>query len=184
MLNELAVQLKRFSVQIGSGGSGVIWSSDGLIVTNAHVLRNRETPVLLHDGRRLTGTLLARDQQRDLAALRIPALDLAAPAIGNSDRLRVGQLVVAMGNPLGITGAITSGIIHSGGGRKVRGQSWVEADVSLAPGNSGGMLADAEGAIIGINTMIFGGLALAVPVNDVSAFLSAHFSVSMRAKAA
>jgi serine protease Do len=172
MFTRLAEQLRRSSVQVAGGGSGVIWSSDGLIITNAHVVREQTPTVVLSDGRRLPAALIARDPRRDLAALRVHSRDLPAAELGNSDRLRVGQLVAAMGNPLGIAGAMTTGIIHSLGPLRIRGQEWVQADVSLAPGNSGGILADAEGLVIGINSMIFAGLALAVPVNQVAAFLA------------
>jgi serine protease Do len=173
MFVELAERLRAATVQVARGGSGVIWSSDGLIVTNAHVAREKRMEVVLSDGRRREAALVARDAQRDLAALRAEGAGLKPPEIGNSERLRVGQLVMAVGNPLGIRGAVTTGIIHAIGPLRVRGQDWIQADVSLEPGNSGGLLADAEGRVIGINTMIFAGLALAVPVNAVARFLSA-----------
>jgi serine protease Do len=173
MFQQLAGQLRAACVQVGGGGSGVIWSSDGLIVTNAHVAREKQVEVALPDGRKLCAGLVARDARRDLAALRVSASGLPAVELGNSDRLRVGQLVMAVGNPLGIAGAVTTGIIHALGPLQVRGQDWIQGDVSLAPGNSGGMLADAEGRVIGINTMIFAGLALAVPVNAIARFLAA-----------
>jgi serine protease Do len=169
-------RLKRSSVQVAGGGSGVIWSSDGLILTNAHVARETSATVVLHDGRQLRAELVARDGKRDLAALRVNERGLTPANLGNSDRLKPGQVVIAIGNPLGITGAVTTGIIHAIGPLRFRGQDWVQADVTLAPGNSGGILADAEGAVIGINTMIFAGLALAAPVNTVAAFLARHTS--------
>lgn len=176
MFTELAERLRAATVQVAAGGSGVIWGGDGLIVTNAHVAREKEMDVVLADGLRLRAALVARDARRDLAALRVEGVRLSPPEVGNSERLCVGQLVMAVGNPLGINGAVTAGIIHAIGPLRVRGQEWIQADVSLAPGNSGGMLADAEGRVIGINTMIFAGLALAVPVNEVGRFLSASFS--------
>src|SRR5207247_6092649 len=93
-------------------------------------------------------------------------------AIGDSDALRVGELVLAVGNPLGLNGALTTGVVHAvGSADSERGHGWVRADVRLAPGNSGGPLADARGRVIGINSMIAGGLALAVPSNAVGEFL-------------
>ena len=86
-------------------------------------------------------------------------------AIGDSDSLRPGHFVLALGNPLGLTGAISAGVAHAAS------RDWVQADVRLAPGNSGGMLADAAGRVIGINTMIVHGLALAIPSNQVEAFV-------------
>jgi serine protease Do len=149
------------------GGSGIIWSGDGLIITNAHVAHGSQAKVSLWDGRSYDASVLNRDPRRDLASLKIHATNLPAATPGNSSALRVGELVIAVGNPFGFIGALTTGVVHSLPGR----QRWVAADVRLAPGNSGGPLADAWGRVIGINTMIAGGLALAVPSNAVGRFL-------------
>src|SRR5258706_12605695 len=106
--------------------------------------------------------------RRDLASLKIGATGLPAATPGDSSALRVGELVIAVGNPMGFIGALTTGVVHALPNRK----RWVAADVRLAPGNSGGPLADAQGCVIGINTMIAGGLALAVPSNVVAEFLA------------
>ncbi len=137
-------------------------------MTNAHVLRARDPLVILPDGRKFAAVVIGHDRRRDLALLRIPAAGLPAASVGDSRNLRPGQLVLAIGNPLGIRGAVTSGIIHSTSGR-----DWIEASVRLAPGNSGGMLADAEGRLIGITTMIQSGLALAIPSEAVISFVRA-----------
>lgn len=168
--------LQRSTVQVrtdGMGaGSGVIWRPDGLIVTNAHVARGPDAAVELADGRTFRAGVVARDRQRDLAALQIEANDLPAATILDSDTLRVGQLVMAVGNPLGMVGAMTMGIIHAIAPAEGRGGgAWVQADVSLLPGNSGGPLADAGGRVVGINSMVAGGLGLAVPSNAVQRFL-------------
>ncbi len=173
---EMAEQLRRSTVQVRGrgpgGGSGVIWRADGLILTNAHVARGPQATIVLTDGRTLEATVTARDEQRDLAALQVNATDLPAALIGDSDALRVGALVLAVGNPLGLTGALTTGVVHAAASPDgPRRHGWVRADVRLAPGNSGGPLADAEGSVIGINSMIAGGLALAVPSNAVERFL-------------
>lgn len=173
---EMAEQLRRSTVQVRGrgpgGGSGVIWRADGLIITNAHVARGPQAMVELMDGRTLAATVTARDERRDLAALQVDATDLPAALIGDSDALRVGALVLAVGNPLGLTGALTTGVVHAAASPDgPRQHGWVRADVRLAPGNSGGPLADAEGRVIGINSMIAGGLALAVPSNAVERFL-------------
>ncbi len=173
---EMAAQLRRATVQVRGrgpgGGSGVIWQSDGLIITNAHVARGPQAIVELADGRTFEATVTARDERRDLAALKVEATDLPAAAIGDSDALRVGALVLAVGNPLGLMGALTTGVVHAAATPDgPRGHGWVRADVRLAPGNSGGPLADAAGRVIGINSMIAGGLALAVPSNAVARFL-------------
>lgn len=180
----VAERLCRSTVQVRGrghrGGSGVIWHSSGLIITNAHVIQSPRARVELSDRRVFDATVTARSLQDDLAALKVEADNLPCATIGNSDALRVGELVLAVGNPLGLIGAVTAGIIHSIGTypQGVPGsidipssQKWVQADVRLAPGNSGGPLADARGHVIGINSMIAGSLALAVPSNEVERFL-------------
>ena len=168
----VAEALNRSTVQVQSrrfgGGSGVIWNSNGLIITNAHVIRGMGAKVKLSDKRVLNAVCIKRDTIRDLAALKVDATDLPAATIGDSDALKVGELVLAVGNPLGFVGAVTTGIIHA---TALFPRRWVEADIRLAPGNSGGALADAQGRVIGINTVIAGGLALAVPSNTVERFL-------------
>lgn len=176
---DLAAELSRSTVQVrlrGFGGaSGVIWRPDGLIITNAHVVRGSHATVELSDGRVFDAAVTAKDPERDLAALQVEAKDLPAATIGDSDTLRVGELVLAIGNPLGLVGALTTGIIHAIGSKDASSsQGWVQADVRLFPGNSGGPLADAGGRVIGINSMIVGGLALAVPTNAVERFLRAR----------
>ena len=175
---EIAEQLRRSTVLIHAGGrgsgSGVIWSSDGAIITNAHVARGVQINLQLWDGREFQATVASRDPHRDLAELRIDATNLPSALVADSSQVRPGELVLAIGNPLGFVGALTTGVIHAVG--PVRGhssRSWVQADVRLAPGNSGGPLADVRGRVIGINTMIAGGLALAIPSNLVLDFLSA-----------
>lgn len=192
---EVAEQLRRATVQVqvgpvsvggeqngsgseGGSGSGVLWNSTGLIVTNAHVARGSQAMVTLWDGRKFAAEVQQRDEARDLAKLQIQSSQLPAAAIGDSSRLRPGELVVAVGNPLGFIGALTTGVVHDVG--PVPGLSrreWVQADVRLAPGNSGGPLADASGRVIGINSMVLspqrgGGLGLAVPSNAVREFLA------------
>src|SRR6266571_1102113 len=182
-LAAVAARLRRSTVLVrgrGRGaGSGVIWSSRGPIVTNAHVARGPRSSVGLSDGRSLDAVVTARDPYRDLAALAVDAQDLPAADVADSDGLRVGDLVLAVGNPLGMIGALATGIVHATGATGATGarngpggQRWIQVDVRLAPGNSGGPLADARGRVIGINTMVAGGLALAVPSNTVTEFLS------------
>jgi serine protease Do len=173
---EVAEALRRTTVQVSSTGrgfgSGVILSSDGLIVTNAHVVRASHAQVKLWDGRTLEAVVTSRDLARDLASLLASDSELPAAKLADSSKARVGELVLAVGNPLGFVGALSTGIIHAAG--SVRGlgmSSWLQADVQLAPGNSGGPLADAQGRVLGINTMVAGGLALAIPSNDVARFL-------------
>jgi len=142
-------------------------------VTNAHVARGSYTRVQLWDGREFDAAVTARDPRSDLATLRIHANSLPAASPADSSLLRPGELAIAIGNPMGFVGALTTGVIHAIG--PVRGlgfQSWVQASVRLAPGNSGGPLADASGRVIGINTMVAGRLALAIPSNAVLDFLT------------
>lgn len=181
-LGRLADRLRAVTVHVRSrgpgGGSGVIWSPDGLIVTNAHVAHGSGATVEFL-GRSYDAELVSRDERRDLAALQIDAAGLPAASIGDSDDLRVGGVVIAAGNPLGMTGAISAGIIHA----IVPGRpSWVRADVRLLPGNSGGPLADARGNVIGINSMVAGGLAMAVPSNSVRRFLGGRVVLGITAR--
>ena len=174
---EIVEGLRRATVEVNDGGrgggSGIVWNAGGLIVTNAHVARTERARVRLWDGRAFDATVEGRDARRDLAALRVPAAGLPAAPPADSDAVRPGQVVLAAGNPLGFIGALTTGVVHALG--VVRGlgrKEWVQSAIRLAPGNSGGPLADALGRIIGVNTMITGhGLALAVPSNAVSRFL-------------
>jgi serine protease Do len=175
---EIAERLRRSTVSVTNGGrekggaSGVVWTSDGLILTNAHVARSIRPEVELWDGRRFEARVTAHDARRDLAALRIEAHSLAAVTPGNSAALRPGELVIAVGNPLGFAGAVSTGVVHSVGPLPGMGpQNWVRATARLAPGNSGGPLADARGEVIGINTAIVNGLGVAVPSRDIGEFL-------------
>ena len=174
---EIAENLRRSTVLIQAGprgnGSGVVWSSDGVIITNAHVARRANLRVQLWDARELDATLISSDPVRDIAALRVNAKNLHAATPADSSRVRPGELAIAIGNPLGFVGALTTGVVHAVGPLPGLGpQSWVQAGVRLAPGNSGGPLADAAGRVIGINTMVAGRLALAIPSNAVADFLS------------
>jgi len=145
---------------------------DGVIITNAHVAVAGSFDVQLWDSTRAKAELLARDPRRDLAVLRVRKHDLPAAILADSDRLRVGELVIAIGNPLGFIGALTTGVVHGiGSVQGLGGRDWIQADVQLAPGNSGGPLANAQGQVIGINTMIANGLGLAIPSNAVSRLL-------------
>jgi serine protease Do len=175
-LGELAERVRRFTVLVEpserGNGSGVIWSGDGTIVTNAHVARGPQARVSLWDGREFGAEVVSRDARRDLAALRINATALIAATAADSSQIRPGEMAIAVGNPLGFLGALTMGVVQRVGPlRGMGGLDWVQADVRLAPGNSGGPLADSHGRLIGINTMVAGRLALAIPSNDVSRFV-------------
>ena len=172
-LGVLAERLRASTVAVRVGragaGSGVIWSSDGAIVTNAHVASRPQAEVELSDGRRFVGRVERRDERRDLALLQIDVAGLTAAEKRDPSDLRVGEVLVAVGHPLGIANALTMGIAHAGGGDR-----FVQADLRLAPGNSGGPLADVHGRVVGINSMVVaGGLALAVPTDAVERFIGA-----------
>jgi serine protease Do len=173
--NEVVERLRRSTVQITDGrggGSGVVWDAAGTIVTNAHVARSSELTLIDSSGRKLRGRVARRDPESDLAVIETQARNLEPAVIGDSARLRAGEIAIAVGNPLGVTGAAAWGIIHTVGPLDFGARrNWIQADVRLAPGNSGGALATATGEIIGINTMVYGGLGLAAPSNEVAAFV-------------
>ncbi|MGH9723130.1 MAG: S1C family serine protease [Bryobacteraceae bacterium] len=169
-LEALAGSLRRITVEVRGrrqgNGAGVVWDADGRIITNAHVARESTQEITLHDGRVLRARLESRDAQLDLASLRVDAKGLPAAEVADSDLLRPGALVIAVGNPLGVIGAVATGVVY-----EVNGDDWVRANVRLAPGNSGGPLADARGRVAGINCMVAGGLGIAVASNAVERFL-------------
>ncbi|MFN0145025.1 MAG: S1C family serine protease [Dehalococcoidia bacterium] len=157
------------------GGSGTVWARDGLVVTNNHVVQGDGAEVVTHDGKRLAGRLAARDPSRDLATLRVDAVFGETAVARDTESLRVGEIVFAMGNPWGERGVLTRGIVVARGPATVENEVPIEeairADVRLAPGNSGGPLADSAGRVAGINSMIAGGMAIAVPSNAVIDFV-------------
>lgn len=173
MFEAVAEMLSKSIVQVQSGrrgsGSGVVWHSNGVIISNAHVVRRDEATIQLADGRTFPATVTRRNLQRDLVALKIDATDLPAVTVGNSDAVRTGELVFAVGHPGGTIAAVTTGIIHSTNPKN----AWIQADIRLAPGNSGGALANVAGHVIGINTMIANGVAFAIPSRIVEQFLTA-----------
>ena len=199
----IAQKLRSLTVEIANysgGGSGVIWSADGLIVTNAHVVRGSKVDVKLENNRIVKGSVVACDRQQDLAAIHIDegtlyrsktahvdSKQLPTLIIGDSQNLRPGEIVLAMGSPYGFSGALTMGIIHASVEREFEKTklNWTQkkalnlsypnalivADIRLAPGNSGGILANARGEVIGINVAIVSGLALAIPSQQVENFI-------------
>lgn len=169
-----------------AGGAGVILSggSGPIVVTNAHVARanpGEQIRVKTHDRAVYPARIERMDERRDLAVLRLPSdsgthLGSLAPArLGDAQGLRPGHLVIAVGHPFGLANAVTAGVVHCVGplqNRMVhalgpRGRSWVQADIRLAPGNSGGPLCDIEGRVVGLNTMVAAGLALAIPATEL-----------------
>ncbi|MFN8507477.1 MAG: trypsin-like peptidase domain-containing protein [Dehalococcoidia bacterium] len=174
---ELAASLRAILVSVrgdAGGGSGTVWSEDGLVITNSHVVPGETATVTLPGGQSFEGTLTARDPDRDLAALRIPTGGLAAATPAAS--VRPGQLAFAIGNPWGQPGVLTAGVVLGSGPAVLDSglelEDAIRAEVRLGPGNSGGPLADAHGRVIGINSMIAGGMAIAVPAPIVERFVA------------
>src|SRR5881409_2947839 len=167
-------QLPDEAQRAASLGSGVIVSSSGYVLTNHHVVEAAdEIEVALADGKRLLAKVVGNDPETDLAVLRLDAQNLPAISFGSSDALRVGDVVLAIGNPFGVGQTVTSGIV-SALGRNSLGintfENFIQTDAAINPGNSGGALVDANGNLIGINTAIFSrsggslGIGFAIPV--------------------
>jgi S1-C subfamily serine protease len=170
----------------GGTGSGVLFAPDGYLLTNSHVVGSAvEVSAGLTDGRRFAGEIIGDDPATDLAVVRLAGTGLPHAAFGSSARLRVGQLVVAIGNPLGFQATVTAGIV-SALGRTLRSpagrliDSVIQTDAPLNPGNSGGALVDGQGRVVGINTAMIGqaqGLCFAIGIDTaqhVTAQLMAH----------
>jgi len=175
-------QVRPSVVQVQSGGrgggTGVIWHATGTIITNAHVIgESQQINVALLDGRRFAARVRSSNPALDLAILEIDADGLPAALVDDTSRLRVGELVFAIGHPWGQRWVVTAGIISALGDVPVAGSTrtaaYIRSDVRLGPGNSGGPLLNARGALIGINAMIFGGdLAVAIPGHVASTWLA------------
>src|SRR5689334_3840835 len=167
----------------GGSGSAVAFTPDGFLVTNAHVVAGAERGTATFvDGDELGFEVVGRDPLSDLAVVRASGSDLRPAPLGDAARLRVGQLVVAIGNPLGFGGSVTAGVV-SALGRSLAArdgqasrlvENVIQTDAALNPGNSGGALADVRGRVVGINTAVAGvGLGLAVPIDATTRLIVA-----------
>jgi serine protease Do len=163
-------------------GSGVIVSSDGYILTNNHVVRDAdEIKVTLPDKRSFKAKVVGTDKESDIAVIKIDAKDLPTASLGDSDKLRVGEIVLAVGNPFGLNKTVTSGIVSAKGRTNVGiidYEDFIQTDAAINPGNSGGPLVNIKGQVVGINTAIasrsggYQGIGFAIPSNSVKLIMA------------
>ena len=186
----LAVRSRR-----GTGtGSAVTFTDDGFLLTSAHVVAAAAGgTATFSDGAETSFDVVGADQLSDLAVLRVRATGARPAPLGDADRLRVGQLVVAVGNPMGLAGSVTAGVISGLGrslpahdGRRVRLiDDVIQTDAAINPGNSGGALADSSGRVVGVNTAVAGfGVGLAVPINSTTRMIIGDLISSGRVRRA
>ena len=178
-LEAIVHQLQQSTVQIQNSragvGSGIIWNTAGLILTNAHVVRGRSALIQRWDGKQMNATVIRKNSYLDLAALVVHPDQLTADSIGDSSQVQVGELALAVGNPLGVQNAVSFGIIHTvNSADAVKRSPWIQADVRLAPGYSGGPLATLTGEVIGINSMMVDGRAFAITTQAIDRFLASQ----------
>ena len=174
-LSGLAELLREAVVEVRSGelgsGTGIIWGGAGLVVTNAHCVRRGSSLEVDADGKWREARALAYHPQHDLALIAAPSVTGPMLELRDPESLRTGELVFAYGHPLGVRDALAMGVIHAVARDRSKSPRWVVADVRLAPGNSGGPLVDAEGRLVGINSMVVNGLGVAIPSTLVQQFV-------------
>ena len=179
-LDQAVQRVKRSMLVVRNGhgaGAGVAWRKGGYVITNKHVIGRGRVQVLLPDGRDVPAHLLASDPEIDLALLQVDAPTLPPALVADSHNLRIGQMVLAVGHPWGQRNLVTAGIISGLSHAQTNGRRGsvpvIRSDVVLAPGNSGGPMVNAVGAVVGINTMIVGGdVGVAIPSQVVNSFVN------------
>jgi serine protease Do len=180
-LNGMSELLRQAVVEVRSGESGsaagIIWGGAGLVVTNAHCVRRGAALQVGDAGKWRGAQALAYHPQHDLALLAAPSISGPLLEIRDPESLRAGELVFAFGHPLGVRDALAMGVLHAvARDGRTKYPRWIVADVRLAPGNSGGPLVDAEGRLVGINSMVVNGLGVAVPAVLVQQFVERALS--------
>jgi len=179
-INGLSELLRQAVVEVRSGetasGTGIIWGGASLIVTNAHCIRRGASLQVDAGGKWREAHALAYHPQHDLALLAAPSVSGPLLELRDAESLRAGELVFAHGHPLGIRDSLAMGVLHTVTRDRTRSPRWIVADVRLAPGNSGGPLVDAEGRLVGINSMVVNGLGVAVPASLVQRFVESALS--------
>ena len=166
-------RLREWVVEVrndGSTGTGIVWGRSGIVLTNAHCIREGQDPHIVTQLGTRRGRLLAVAAEQDLAAIAIPGLAGPTLKVRDANSLNTGELLFACGHPLGVRDALSMGVLHAVVRHRSGEPKFVIADVRLAPGNSGGPLVDAAGRLVGINNMVVNGLGVAIPGATVARF--------------
>jgi serine protease Do len=172
---DLVAMLSAWVVEVRnrqSTGTGIIWGKSGIVVTNAHCVRDQDALQVVTRGTTKRGEVLAFARDHDLAAISVAGLSGPALKLRDPRALRVGELLFAYGHPLGVQDALAMGVLHTVAQNPRSGDTrFIVSDIRLAPGNSGGPLVDAEGRLVGINSMVVNGLGVAIPATAVARFV-------------
>jgi serine protease Do len=157
----------------GGCGAGIIWGGSGHIVTNAHCAPRGPALQIRADGQSYTGRVVAYSREHDLALISAPRIGGQLLELRDAESLRIGELVFAHGHPLGMRDSLAMGVVHDvARDARTHRPKFIVADVRLAPGNSGGPLVDADGRLVGINSMVVNGLGVAVPAHAAEQFVA------------
>ena len=175
-VSRLVSRIRRVVVEIRSpagGGAAIIWGGTGLVVTNAHCVRKNASVAIEVNGQSHAAESIAFAHEHDLALIHAPTVDGPAVELRDIDTLQPGELVFAYGHPLGVSHSLAMGALHGVvRDKRTSAPRFIAADIRLAPGNSGGPLVDAQGRLVGVNSMIVGGLGVAIPATVVQSFVA------------